>query len=236
MKTVATVQRISSTGTRKVRDLGPGESVTFGVCGCGACGFDLPAEARAGGQAAGRVIAFADHWRLVNLSQGARLVVEDLENAHHLITVPAARFQTVVPFELARISAAGVAMATVYGPEPVAQPEPVAACPAIVSTGPPHGLDQETTYFVVLTALCAPRLKGLVDAPLPTSIEVSAVLARRGLTVTPFAVDAQIAYLVQKLGLRPEEDAGRPKRSWRKEALVSFAIRHGLVSPEQLPV
>ncbi|MDG4832681.1 hypothetical protein O7627_25720 [Solwaraspora sp. WMMD1047] len=232
MKPVVSVQTADEiVGGQVVHDLHLGESITFGTCLCTNCDFDMMLRPEQGA-VAGRVTAYGDHWRIDNLSEGRPLVVEDLENAHQLVSVPAATLQVVMPFELARVLVSDRTIALVYGPEPETADISDATCPA---AGPdePSPLDRSATYFSVLVALCEPRLRGIVDAPPPTSAQIAAKLQRNGTPISPIAVDSQIAYLVEKLDLKPETPDGH-RRSWRKERLISAVLRRGLIEPADL--
>jgi serine/threonine-protein kinase len=214
-------------------DLCPGQSVTFGPCNCGRCLLDVKvANTRVGG-VTGRLIACEDHWRIANFGPTARLVVEDLEHAYHLITV-AAQTSAVVPFELADVSVGGFHLLRVFGPEaqgPSAQ-APVARPSCAQAADPLH---VDTAYFAVLVALCEPRLRGFAGTPLPTSAEIAEALRHKGLTLSSRAVDAHIEYLLDKLALALPRDKAQSRHVWRKEILVTTAIRRGLVGPEHLP-
>jgi serine/threonine-protein kinase len=219
-----------------VRHLAPGARLAFGNCRCGDCPYDL---AVACPPAAGRVTADRDHWRLTN--QGRYdLVVTDLERPHDLVTVAVGRRDVPVPFELARVTATGRPVLTVFGPEPGPPVAALPGCPALPTGRPATVLDPGTTYFAVLVTLCEPRLRPLVSrsaglSPLPTSAEVARQLHQRGVSVTVRAVDSHIEYLIDKLRLRDRRVAGGAHRSWRKETLVTAAIRGGLVAEEHLP-
>jgi len=230
-------------GPTAARDLLPGQRLVFGACRCGTCRFDLVVPAGPAGPVIGRISAHPDHWRLDNLGV-VPLAVVDLEQSQSTITVPVGRAGAVVPFELSQVHDGRQPLAIVFGPEPV-PPDPFAACPAVSGPDPPGPLDPAATYFAVLVALCEPRLRTPAGtAPpegsgsLPTSPEIARTLARRGILVTPRAVDAHIEYLVEKLGVRdaaPATAAGRARRGWRKEAVVRAALREQLVRPEHIP-
>lgn len=217
-----------------VRHLLPGQSVTLGTCVCSKRDLDIPLPLGLWGPVAGRVKAYNDHWRIDNLSDGRKLVIEDLENSQHLVTVPAARAEVVMPFELTRVRVLDSTIAIVYGPEPATATVTCGGCPATAGDATARLLDRSTVYYSVLLALCEPRLRGMVDAPLPTSAEIARRLQQLNISISPVAVDSHVAYLVDKLDLRVERNTGG-KRSWRKEKLVDVAIRHGLIDPEDLP-
>jgi hypothetical protein len=175
-----------------------------------------------------RITAHTDHWRLDNLSPAAMLI-EDLENprsAH--FTVPARRTSVVVQIELGRVSAFGIPLVTVFGPEPQ---EATAAdvCPAADAIAE-RDIDVGSTHFAVLRALCDGHRRNAF----PTSAQIVDDLRAHGVSLTTRAVDGHIEYLTHKLGLRPPP--GTPPRGsrWRNASLAHTALRVGLVTDEDL--
>lgn len=237
MRPVVSVQLVGGSST--VRHLPPGARLNFGDCRCGECPYDLPLPGPPLATA-GRISAGSDHWRLANHGRGD-LVVSDLERPHDMVTVGAGRVDVVIPFELARVAAAGRPVLTVFGPEPAPPVPAPAGCPELVRRRPQHLLDPGATYFAVLVALCEPRLRPVGDAqaaalsPLPTSAEIAHRLRQRGLSVSARAVDSHIDYLLDKLRLRQPRGTDETRRNWRKETLATAAIRRGLVAAEHLP-
>jgi len=229
------VQGLTASGKPgAVRHLAVGQSTTFSTCLCGGCPYDLLIPTCRKPHAAGRIIAYHDHWRIDNLSRTAMLVVEDMENPCHLITVPASRLATTVSFELARVTNYGTPLVNIFGPEPAHAADCIAPCPAHTSASGTWEIDRRAAYFAVLLALCEPRLRGDQYSLLPTSADIAISLKRRGIDLSSAAVDTQIEYLVQRLSIRPSERAARRGPTWRKLALAQFAIRHGLVLPDDL--
>lgn len=236
MRSVASVHTLS--GENRVMDvhhLHVGESITFGTCLCDECQIDLRIPT-SGSEAhvLGRITAYEDHWRLDTMSREP-LTVHDLENPRDAIMLSGGARRALILFELSRICANDNPIVTVLGPEPGGRSLTMAPCPALAANGPDICLDPQAKYFSVLVALCEVRLGGCADAVLPTSTEIAQSLAGRGVAMTARAVDAQIDYLVTKLNLRPTGFDARPKRSWRKEALVAASLRRGLIGPEHLP-
>jgi hypothetical protein len=215
-----------------VLDLIPGQAATFGTCGCGRCLHDLLLHTSKAGHIAGRVSAFADHWRIDNLSIDNRLFIEDVEEYGQLVTVPPGRAQVVVPFEISRIMAGEttqVEVAKIFGPEPLTGCDPARRCPREQPNV--ARLDEESTYFEVLATLCNDRLNVDPSAALPTSVAIAKTMRERGRFITPRAIDEHINYLIDKLGLRPA-GKGLARRSWRKEALATEAIRRRIITPD----
>jgi hypothetical protein len=98
-------------------------------------------------------------------------------------------------------------------------------------------LDETAKYFLVLTALCEPRLRDGSSAALPTDPQILDRLRRlpscRRLTRS--AVNFHLDYLARtKLRLREPAAAERPRLEGRRAALVSFALRFDLVRDEHL--
>lgn len=237
MRPVVSVQATGSPPSA-VHQLSTGAQLRFGACRCGDCPYELRLPGTTP-SVAGHVTADRDHWRLTNHGQ-VDLLVFDLERSHDMITVPTGRLAVVVPFELARIIGEGRPLLTVFGPEPGPPAPAPTDCPALPDHRPPTLLNPDATYFAVLVTLCEPRLRpvhGLRSAappPLPTSAEIAHRLRQRGFAVSARAVDSHIDYLIDKLRLRDPGTTGAARRTWRKETLVTTAIRRGLVAHEHL--
>lgn len=233
MRPVVSVQAAGDSAV--VHHLPPGSRLEFGSCRCGRCPYHLALAGQP--PVSGLLAADRDHWRLSNHGP-TDLLVADLERPYDSVTVVVGRRGLTVPFELARVSAAGRPVLTVFGPEPGAPAPPLAGCPALQARQTASLLNPGTTYFAVLVALCEPRLRptrASAPLPLPTSAELAARLRQRGLSVSARAVDSHIDYLIDKLRLRDRRTGHRPDRAWRKETLVTAAIRRGLVAQEHLP-
>ncbi len=215
MRSVLTVQVPAPAGIAPDQiQLRDGDSATFGECRCGRCALDLTLDK--GPWFAARITAANGHGLLTNLTPNRVLVVKNMENSYEYFTVEPGRHLAPVPFELSRIGAAADladAAVTVFGAEPWRTAARVRPCPAAPSQRP--DLDPRATYYTVLQALCEPRLRESVDAPLPTSEEIAGALG-----LTPRAVDAHIEYLSGKLGL---------PRGGGREVLVAAAIRRRLI-------
>ncbi len=230
--------------------MGPGESADFGRGSPGrpaVIALDDPGVSRH----AGEVTAAEDYWRLSNFSSRATYVVENLEGAGEHLKVAPGRLGAPVPFEFARVvlpSVGGTTHFKVFAPQHAYLDHAVGPC-----TGEPtvsrFALDPTAKYFLVLLALCEPRLRSAAAA-VPGATEVAERL--RGLPgcgeLTRSAVNYHIDYLAgSKLRLReerPEETAGwsttpgvpppgRPTGGKREE-LVALALRFDLVREEHL--
>ncbi|MFJ4784051.1 serine/threonine protein kinase [Streptomyces sp. NPDC088794] len=190
---------------------------------------------------AGRLEAAEDYWRLSNYSRSASYVVENLEGAGEYITVAPGRLGAPVPFEFSRVvlpALSGSATFKVFAPQHAYLDER-SAPGAGEQTVLPFALDVTAKYFLVLVALCEPRLRDGSDATLPGVGEIVERLrpleSCRGLTRS--AVNYHVDYLaLAKLRLDLGEETGPDDgRTGAKRArLASVALRFGLVREEHL--
>jgi hypothetical protein len=199
-----------------------GVSLVLGSCDCAECTPDLVVPAWPGAWLCCVVSARDDHWRLDNLCIDIEVTVVDLENPGLRVSAPPGRRQLVVPFEFSglsfRIGPCEVSEpVTVIGPE--VEVEVNVACRS--SLAPLAGADLRpgTTYLAVLEELC----DGLTATGLPpSSAIVSERLGRRGLPVTPKAVDHQVDYLFRRLF---PSAGSHPWRGYKRWALASLVRR-----------
>ncbi|MFI8825707.1 serine/threonine protein kinase [Streptomyces sp. NPDC053431] len=220
--------------------LGPGEVVRFGRGGGKEAErvelrFDDPAVSRV----AGEIRATDDHWQLTNYSTTHSYLVENPEGAGEYLRVAPRRMGTPVPFEFARVvlpsRGAGVSF-QVYAPDHVyADPSSLHEGRRGTRTLTAYSLDEAATYFLVLVALCEPRLRDESAVGVPTTPQVVERLAGHpacgGLTTR--AVTAHLDYLAEeKLRVRLPDTASR--RTGKREAVVGVALRFGLVREEHL--
>ncbi|MDG9720849.1 serine/threonine protein kinase [Streptomyces sp. DH24] len=221
--------------------LGPGDVVDFGrgLPGGGGVGIVLtdPGVSRRAGQ----LEAAGDYWRLSNFSRSVSYVVENLEGAGEYVTVSPGRLGAPVPFEFSRVllpALTGNAAFKVFAPQHAylaEQPGDGAG----EQTVHPFALDPAAKYFLVLVALCEPRLRDPSDTALPGVGDIVERLrpleSCRDLTRS--AVNYHIDYLAfAKLRLDVgEEPAADGARTGAKRArLASLALRFGLVREEHL--
>ncbi|MFJ3882360.1 serine/threonine protein kinase [Streptomyces sp. NPDC090077] len=214
-------------------ELGPGEGVRFGR---GAPGvpvglvLDDPAVPRL----AGEILATEDHWHLSNLGYGQSLLVENPEGAGEYFRVAPRRIGAPVPFEFARVvlptrSPDGLVI-HVYAPghsyaETAGELDGVGTVAAF-------SLDETATYFAVLVALCEPRLRDQSATVIPTTRQVAERLAAPSEQAVSFHID----YLARsKLRVKPAGESGG-RLEWKRELVVSLALRFGLVREEHLAV
>lgn len=224
--------------------LGPGQVATFGR-GAPDSPVDIPLRGDGISRRAGELIASDDHWRLTNFSPRTTYVVENLEGGGEYVKVAPCRIAAPIPFELSRVVLPltdGFARFTVFAPQHGFL-DSATALPAGATgelTLAPFSLDPTAKYFLVLLALCAPRLRDPSSLAIPAVGEV--VERLRGLPgcqgITASAVNFHIDYLAgSKLRVRERtgtEDS--PRLDWKREALVSLALRFDLVREEHLAI
>ncbi|WP_305783168.1 serine/threonine protein kinase [Symbioplanes lichenis] len=186
---------------------------------------------------AGTVTATEDHWLLTNLSHRSTYVVENPEGGGEFVKAAPLRLDMPVPFEFARVVVPGTvrpAAFLVFAPQH-AYAERSAHQPAGDPTRTAFPLDENAKYFLVLVALCEPRLRDTTSPVVRTVPEILDRLAgapgAAGLTRT--SVNFHIDYLARvKLRVKPPAPAG--KADWQRAALISLALRFDLVRPEHL--
>ncbi|MGY1434662.1 serine/threonine protein kinase [Streptomyces reniochalinae] len=217
--------------------LGPGQSADFGR---GDPGHPVQVALPDPGvsRRAGQITAAEDYWRLSNYSGHVTYVVENMEGAGEHIKVPPGRLGAPVPFEFSRVvlpSRDGEVHFKVFAPEHMYL-DAGGGDRAGEPTQSPFTLDQTAKYFLVLLALCEPRLRDPSSGAIPG---VSEVLERlRPLPgchdLTRSAVNYHIEYLATvKLRLRGDDE--RTAGTSRKRAeLVALALRFDLVREEHL--
>ncbi|WP_051838713.1 hypothetical protein [Streptomyces sp. NRRL WC-3742] len=231
--------------------MGPGESAVFGRGEPGRPAA-IPLPDQGVSRSAGEVVAAEDYWRLSNFSSSATYVVENLEGAGEHVKVAPGRLGAPVPFEFSRVLLPALgepASFKVFAPQHAyleGRPGGVPGAPGEHGepgelgglgehTVSPFALDPTAKYFLVLLALCEPRLRSPSAAAVPGVTEVLARLrALPGChSLTRSAVNYHIDYLTAtKLRLRElyEEGPGGGKR----EELVALALRFDLVREEHL--
>jgi hypothetical protein len=219
--------------------LGPGEVATFGR-GSANRPVDIALTDEGVSRYAGEVAASDDHWRLSNFSATTTYVVENLEGGGEYVKVAPGRLGAPIPFELSRVVlplTSSFARFTVFAPRHNFL-DPGSDTVAGERTVAPFALDPTAKYFLVLLALCEPRLREASSPAIPAVPDVVRRLrplpACRGLTVS--AVNFHIDYLATAK-LRVRERAGAedtPRIDWKREALVSLALRFDLVREEHL--
>ncbi|WP_328430455.1 FHA domain-containing protein [Streptomyces sp. NBC_00443] len=214
-----------------------GERLAFGRAGTGG-GLTIAHDGVP--RVAGEITAHRNFWLLSNLSEHQTYVVENPEGAGEHIKVVPGRVDAPVPFEFSRVvlPAAGDLLAfDVWAPRHAFRSVARTGLSGSVTT-PAFALDRTKRYFVVLTALCEPRLRGEPHAPLPAVEQLVERLRSVWPAVTRSAVYWNIDYLAVKLRLRPGPDTADPGQrvNGKKESLVSLALRFDLVREDDLVV
>ena len=234
--------------------LGPGDTADFGR---GAPGSPVPVTLydASVSRCAGQITAAEDYWRLSNFSRRVTYVVENLEGAGEHIKVAPGRLGAPVPFEFSRVvlpSRATSASFKVFAPQHAYldgvgpdgidltdgpdSPDPIRGGE---QTTNPFALDATAKYFLVLLALCEPRLRNASTGAVPGVGELLERLrpleSCRDLTRS--AANYHIDYLAS-VKLRLRDDAwtgdGDGLAGGKREELVAFALRFDLVREEHL--
>jgi hypothetical protein len=221
-------------GSALVR-LGPGGTATFGR---GAPGLDVDIVLHGAGvpRLAGEIECAGDFWLISNLSRDKTYVVENPEGAGEHVKVPPGRLGAPVPFEIARVVLpAGLEFVQFNVFAPMHSYVDGAEMSAGDRTLTAFPLDESAKYFLVLVALCEPRLRDRSHVAIPT---VEAVIERlRPLAscadLTVAAVNFHIDYLARSK-LRVKLDDGGRRLDTKRAALVSLAVRFNLVREDHL--
>ncbi|MFD9107828.1 serine/threonine protein kinase [Streptomyces bottropensis] len=225
--------------------LGPGAVARFGRGSA-----DAPVELRLGDPAvsrlAGEIRVTDDHWQLSNFSAGHSYLVENPEGAGEYLRVPPRRVGAPIPFEFARVvlpTRGSTVSFQVFAPDHVYL-DPDRAQHAGgrwgTQTLTAYSLDETATYFLVLVALCEPRLRDESAVAVPTTPQVVERLKGSPAygALTARAVSSHIEYLAEeklRLGVPVATDPGQgARRNGKREAIVGLALRFGLVREEHL--
>jgi serine/threonine-protein kinase len=217
--------------------LRPGETARFGR-GAAGCPVEIVLPDPAVPRLAGEILATDSYWLLSNLNSHVGLLVENPEGGGEYVRVPPRRLAAPIPFEFGRVVLAtrsGVTGFQVIAPRHAyADPDEIAGRPG-AATIHPFSLNEGALYFLVLVALCEPRLRDVPNAGVPTTPQVVARLQRHPdhATITASAVNFHMDYLADsKLHIRPSGDGGR--QDSRRETLVTAALRFGIVQEHHL--
>ncbi|GHF34698.1 MULTISPECIES: serine/threonine protein kinase [Streptomyces] len=224
--------------------LGPGEVARFGR-GSATTPVELRLVDEAISRLAGEIRVTDDHWQLTNHSATQSYLVENPEGAGEYLRVPPRRAGTPIPFEFSRVvlpTRRNTAVAfQVFAPDHVYLDPDAMGGPWGSRTVTAYSLDETATYFLVLAALCEPRLRDESPVAVPTTPQIverlkgHAACAR----LTARAVSSHIDYLAEEkmristpAGCEPGSRAAR--RNGKREAVVGLALRFGLVREEHL--
>jgi hypothetical protein len=224
----------------RLLELAPNQEVTFGRGGQGGSvhvAFDDPAVSRL----AGRIRAVDDYWTISNLSSRATYIVENPEGGGEFVKVAPGRLNMPVPFEISKLVVPGrdgQMSVKVFAPEHIYVTKAVHH--GALTTQVAFVLNESSKYFLVLVALCEPRLRDSASVVLPSVPQI--VERLKGLEscrdLTRSAVNFHIDYLARsKLRVRSVTAEGgekEEKADWQRAAIVSTALRFNLVREEHL--
>lgn len=238
MKTLIVEPPADRAGAPPLVHLGPGDRVTFGR-GAADVPVDIALNGPGVSRRAGEILAYEDFWLVSNFSAESSYIVENLEGAGEYVKVAPLRLGMPVPFELSRLVLPGedplalkvYAPAQAFGEVSITglQGEPTASA---------FPLDVSARYFLILLALCEPRLRDPAAVRIPTGRQVAERLnavgpGGNGLSVS--AVNFHINYLAEhKLRIREPDLVGGERMNHRREAVVAVALRFDLVRQEHL--
>lgn len=223
-----------------VLGLRPGATVSFGR-GAPGCPVGITLAHDGVSRLAGEITATEDYWLLSNLSRTKTYVVENPEGAGEYVKVGPRRLGAPVPFEFAQVVlpvAGGFVRFKVFAPQHAYAEDTAPEHFAGERTTSAFCMDETAKYFLVLLALCEPRLRDSSTVALPTVGEI--VDRLRPLescqVLTRAAVNYHIDYLARtKLRVKdPTSDTEPTRLEWKREALVSLALRFNLVREEHL--
>ena len=224
-----------------VIELAPGESATFGR-GTPDRPVDIILPDAGVSRLAGTITAVEDHWLISNLSRHSTYVIENPEGGGEFVKLAPRRLDMPVPFEFARVivpSSGSHPSFLVFAPQHLYAEHQERPDGSGDATRVAFPLDETAKYFLVLVALCEPRLRDCsspVIRTVPEMIErLGDLPAARGLTRA--AVNFHIDYLARtKLRVKAPDGAqdGPAKADWQRAALISLALQFDLVREEHL--
>lgn len=218
--------------------LNPGESVTFGRGG-GHRDVGIVIPGAGVSRLAGEVRARDDFWLASNYSGHSTYVIRNPEGGGEFVKLAPRRLDMPVPFEFADVSLPGGNQPAfrVLAPRHAYADPDLAPDPGGERTVTAFPLDTTARYFLVLVALCEPRLLDASSELIPTVPEIIERLGGAGYeNLTRTGVNFHIEYLARhKLRVKPAcGDPGGGKADWQRAALVSLAMRFNLVRHEHL--
>ncbi|WP_240801460.1 serine/threonine protein kinase [Streptomyces sp. A1136] len=226
--------------------LGPGQVARFGR-GSATTPVELRLVDAAISRLAGEIRVTDDHWQLSNLSPTHSYLVENPEGAGEYLRVPPRRAGAPIPFEFSRVVLPTRRDTTVsfqvFAPDHVyLDPDALGGAGGQWGgrTVTAYSLDETATYFLVLVALCEPRLRDESPVAVPTTPRIVDRLRGHPACgrLTARAVSSHIDYLAEeKMRVAPPggQDPGRgARRNGKRESIVGLALRFGLVREEHL--
>ncbi len=212
--------------------LGPGETARFGR-GAPDRPVDIAIRDTGVSKVAGEIHAVDDYWLISHLSRTATYVVENPEGGGEHIKIPPRRCRSNSPASCCPRATGSRASRCTRRSTGSRRPSTRAGGEPTVRTFP---LDETSKYFLVLVALCEPRLRDASPVAIPTVTEVVDRLREVDGGLSRSAVNYHIDYLAT-VKLRIKEWAGAQdadRLDWKREALVSLALRFDLVREEHL--
>lgn len=224
-------------GRARPVELAQGDSVTFGRHG-GGLEVGIPIAGSAVSRLAGAVRACADFWQISNYSSQSTYVIRNPQGAGEFVKLAPRRLEMPVPFEFADVvlPAGGTEPAfSVLAPRHAYADPDLEPRPDGEQTVTAFPLDHTARYFLILVALCEPRLRDAASVVIPTVPEIIDRLRAAGQPcLTRAAVNFHIEYLARhKMRVKPAE-GGCGKADWQRAALVSLALRFNLVNHRHL--
>jgi hypothetical protein len=218
-------------------ELAPGDSVTFGRGG-GGLSVDIVVPGCSVSRLAGAARACDDFWLISNYSSHSTYVIRNPQGGGEFVKLAPRRLDMPVPFEFADVMLpvdGGVPAFRVLAPRHAYADPDLMSCTEGEPTAAAFPLDQTARYFLILVALCEPRLLDASSVVIPTVPEIIERLRQaghQGLTRT--SVNFHIEYLARhKLRVKPA-DGSNGKADWQRAALVSLALRFNLVDHQHL--
>ncbi|MFB6839717.1 serine/threonine protein kinase [Streptomyces sp. NPDC056361] len=223
--------------------LGPGQVARFGR-GSASAPVELRLADPAISRLAGEIRATDDHWQLTNHSTTHSYLVENPEGAGEYLRVPPRRVGAPVPFEFSRVVLPTRGDLTVsfqvFAPDHVYLDPDATGGPWGSRTVTAYSLDESATYFLVLVALCEPRLRDQSRVAVPTTPQIVERLRGHGSAGAPTAraISSHIDYLAEeklRIGVAGAHEPGKgDRRNGKREEIVGLALRFGLVREEHL--
>ncbi|MCT9088888.1 serine/threonine protein kinase [Streptomyces sp. ASQP_92] len=223
--------------------LGPGEVARFGR-GSAAAPVELRLDDEAISRLAGEIRVTDDHWQLSNLSPTQSYLVENPEGAGEYLRVPPRRAGAPIPFEFARVvlpTRRNTSVSfQVFAPDHVYLDADGLGGQWGSRTVTAYSLDETALYFLILVALCEPRLRDESPVAVPTTPQIVERLGAHPACarLTARAVSSHIDYLAdEKMRISAPAEAGprrEARRNGKREAIVGLVLRFGLVREEHL--
>ncbi|MFV2019032.1 hypothetical protein [Micromonospora sp. LOL_023] len=228
--------RVDSNRTSETVRLDPGEVLEFGYRR-GAGSLAVGRQDELATLAAGQITAAKGYWLLSNFNATTTYLVENLADPGEYVKVAACRDAAPVPFEMSRVVVPGNCGPQSLNVLSTSAPRVNTAKIMSPSSSRCVGLNTRRKYFLVLVALCEPRLLGDWPSGVPSMPEVIERL--RPISgwsrLTRNAINYHIDYLAEKkLRNYIYVDSSTTRIRWKREALVSTALRHDLVRNEHL--